>query len=164
MVGAVDDGKATLKRVATIDLSQNILAKARLEELLAALVTRGEALEAIVSAAANDASVISQDISSVVTGLQFQDRTSQRLKHISDALLAMDEACAEMASRTAPFVEGAEVSPDAHSGNIKRLLDSFTMTEVRERFATKLGETGASDAAASEQPPDASETGSIELF
>jgi methyl-accepting chemotaxis protein len=161
MVEGVDGGKVTLKRVATIDLSDNILAKERLEQLLGALVKRGDNLETIVSDAVREAEMISEDIAAMVTRFQFQDRTTQRLKHVSDALAAIDEAIEEIKTDTQASAAALDMSSDPYSANVKRLLDRFTMSEVRDRFATQLN----GGAPASGHPAaDTADAGSVELF
>ena len=161
MVEGVDGGKVTLKRVATIDLSDNILAKERLEQLLGALVKRGDNLETIVSDAVREAEMISEDIAAMVTRFQFQDRTTQRLKHVSDALAAIDEAIEEIKADTQASAAGLDMSSDPYSANVKRLLDRFTMSEVRDRFTNRLN----GGAPAAEHPAgDSADAGSVELF
>jgi methyl-accepting chemotaxis protein len=116
----------------------------------------------IVADAVKEADMISDDVTAMVTGFQFQDRTTQRLKHISDALSAIDEAIEEIKADTRAGADGLDAATEPYSANVKRLLDRFTMSEVRDRFATRLNGGGP---VAEEQPStDATEAGSIVLF
>jgi methyl-accepting chemotaxis protein len=158
-------GHATLQRVATIDLSGNILAKDRLEVLMEALVRRSSSLGSIVADAVKEAGMISADVDGMVTGIQFQDRTRQRLEHVVDTLHVIDQALEEIKSSTAtslPELVGAV--PDIEW--VKKLLERFTLGETRARFVAHLlgGERPA------DLPEDMSENsapssaGSTELF
>lgn len=164
VVDGVEDGKVTLKRVATIDLSNNILAKARLEELIGGLIKRNDAMDSIVSDAVNEAEMISEDVAAMVTGFQFQDRSTQRLKHVADALNAVDEAFEAMKAETRSTAGELGSSTEHHSDHVRKLLDRFTMSDVRERFANRLGADGQAEATPSQSAATVQDAGSIELF
>ena len=133
----ISHGHATLQRVATIDLSGNILAKDRLEVLMVALVSRNANLETIVADAVKEAGLISADVDGMVTGIQFQDRTRQRLEHVVDTLHLLDRALEEIkSSTTTTLPEQAGAAPDIEW--VKKLLERFTMSEMRARFVVHL--------------------------
>lgn len=165
LMDGISHGHATLQRVATIDLSDNVLAKERLEVLMAALLRRGSSLETIVAGAIKEAAVISADVDGMVTGIQFQDRTRQRLEHVIDTLHVIDQALEEIQSTTAtalPELKGA--APDIEW--VKRLLERFTLGEMRARFVAQLldGERPSDpwEAMSGDNAPASS--GSMELF
>ena len=154
-----------LKRVATVDMSDNILVKDRLEALLKALVRRNNELEIIVAEAVRESGVISADVAGMVTGIQFQDRTKQRLEHVVDTLHVIGEALEEIKCSTmaaAPELAGRS-APDIEW--VKRLLARYTMSDMRERFVAQILDgkpvTWTGDAAANGAP---SSSGSMELF
>ncbi|PDT88845.1 chemotaxis protein [Bradyrhizobium sp. Y36] len=162
----IASGRDTLQRVATIDMSQNILAKDRLEVLLAALMRRSEDLNGIVADAVREATVISADVESMVTGIQFQDRTKQRLEHVVDTLDVINKATNELKTSTAEEVPelAGEIKPDTEW--VKRLLDRFKLSDMRARFVSQL-----LDGQAPEEPPGGlperlapASSGSVELF
>lgn len=164
VVDGIEDGKVTLKRVATIDLSDNILAKARLEDLIGGLVKRNDAMGSIVTDAVREAEMISEDVAAMVTGFQFQDRSTQRLKHVADALNAVDEAFEAMKAETRSRAGELGSSIEHHSDHVRKLLDRFTMSDVRERFANRLGADGQAEATPSQSAATVQDGGSIELF
>jgi methyl-accepting chemotaxis protein len=151
-----------LQRVATIDMSENITARERLEVLLAALSRRNVNLSAVVSDAVRESQIISDDVDGMVTGIQFQDRTRQRLEHVVDTLHVIDKALEEVKHNTvqaAPEIQGA-VTADLEW--VKKLLDRFTMSDVRARFVAQLIEGKQPDELPEIAMPSSS--GSIELF
>ncbi|WP_296512231.1 methyl-accepting chemotaxis protein [Rhodopseudomonas sp.] len=157
-------GQETLRRVATIDMSDNILAKDRLDLLISALATRSALLKITVDSAITEAEIISGVVDGMVTGIQFQDRTKQRLEHVVDTLHVLDEAVQEVKSSTLMVApELSELEP-ADMEWVKKLLDRYTMSEVRERFIAQV-----IDGHATQMPEQAAESGptqggSVELF
>src|SRR4051812_20773085 len=134
----IADGHVTMKRVATIDMSDNLAAKERLERFLTALLQRGSAMESIVANAAREAGIICSDVDAMVTGIQFQDRTKQRLEHVVDTLQVVSQAIEEVKQGTTTALpELAGTSPPDTSW-VKHLLERYTMSEVRERFVAEL--------------------------
>jgi methyl-accepting chemotaxis protein len=165
LMDGIAHGHTTLQRVATIDLSDNILAKERLEVLMKALLRRGASLESIVADAVKEAEMISADVDGMVTGIQFQDRTRQRLEHVVDALHVIDQAIEEIKSSTTtslPELVGAV--PDIEW--VKKLLERFTMSEMRARFVAQLldGKLPADLPEDMSGKGATSSSGSVELF
>jgi methyl-accepting chemotaxis protein len=161
----IANGHVTLKRVATIDLSDNVLAKEQLERFLGALLHRGSALETIVANAVREAGVISADVDAMVTGIQFQDRTKQRLEHVVDTLRVIGQAIEEVKHSTTTAVPELVESSIPDTSWVRHLLEGYTMSEMRERFVAELLEgkpvEWPEDTPASNAP---SSSGSIELF
>ena len=161
----ITEGQETLQRVATIDMSENILAKDRLEVLLSALVKRSDNLSAIVSDAVREAAQISADVDGMVTGIQFQDRTRQRLEHVVDTLQVIGEALEETKGRTRAVVPELSNEPGSDVEWVKGLLNNIKMSELRARFVAQVLDgkqlSEISDASAHDAP---SVSGSVELF
>ncbi|HEY0330890.1 MAG TPA: methyl-accepting chemotaxis protein [Rhodopseudomonas sp.] len=161
----IASGHATLKRVATIDMSENVLAKERLEVILAALQHRGDALETIVADAVTEAAVISADVDAMVTGIQFQDRTKQRLEHVVDTLQVIAEAIDDVKHATTAALPELMASSTPDHAWVKQLLERYTLSEMRERFVAEL--IDGKPVAWPEDSPNsntAAASGSIELF
>lgn len=155
-------GQETLKRVATIDMSANIMAKDRLDVLIAALAKRSDQLSITVNEAIAESETISNTVDGMVTGIQFQDRTKQRLEHVVDTLHVVSEAIGELKTTTLAEAPQFATSTPADLAWVKKLLERYTMSEVRERFVAQVidGEAPQSSAPAGA----ASEVGTIELF
>lgn len=165
LTDGIAHGQATLQRVATIDLSDNILAKERLGILMKGLMRRSTSLATIVADAVNEAAMISADVDGMVTGIQFQDRTRQRLEHVIDTLHVIDQALEEIKSSSATRLpELADAVPDVEW--VKKLLERFTMSEMRARFVAQLldGERPADLPEKNSGNSAPSTSGSMELF
>jgi len=163
-VGAVarglHDGNEALRTVATLDMSENIMAKERLNRLVLALVERSTHLGAIAQQAARDADDIAREVGQAIICLQFQDRVAQRLAQVTDTLMIVNDAVAELHADTA--ARAGEPSPEDTARDaawLHALSDRYRLSEMRAAFVAQvLGGDPAPDAAA----PDAGS--SIELF
>lgn len=161
----IASGHRTLQRVATIDMSQNLMAKDRLEVLMHALVRRSDSLNAMVSDAMKEAAVISADVGGMITGFQFQDRTRQRLEHVVDTLHVVDQGLEELRHETEASLPGGPIAESVDNEWVKKLLDRFTLGDLRARFVAQILEgkqpgEGAGETAA--HTP--AESGTVELF
>ncbi|CCD85472.1 conserved hypothetical protein [Bradyrhizobium sp. ORS 285] len=159
----IANGHATLQRVATIDMSQNLMAKDRLEVLMNALIQRSGNLTEVVGEAMKEAEVISADVAGMVTGIQFQDRTRQRLEHVVDTLRVVDEALDELKTTTAETLDTPVVETTSDNEWVKAMLDRFTLGEMRSRFVAQIIE-GRQPVDHGEVVAAPTETGTVELF
>jgi methyl-accepting chemotaxis protein len=161
----IADGHITLKRVATVDMSENVLAKDKLDVLMASLRRRGDALGGIVADAVRAAESISADVDAMVTGIQFQDRTKQRLEHVIDTLEIVGQAIEKIESETTAALPELMASSVPDTAWVKQLLDRYTMSEMRERFVVELLDGKPANAADDvSATPTPTSSGSIELF
>jgi methyl-accepting chemotaxis protein len=157
-------GRETLKRVATLDMSENIMAKDRLDVLITALAHRSQQLRTTVESAIVEAETISGVVDEMVTGIQFQDRTKQRLEHVIDTLNVLGEAVREITSATAEAApELARLHP-ADLDWVKTLMARYTMSEMRERFVAQVIDGHAPDRPEQAATSGSTEIGTVELF
>lgn len=96
MVDGIMISRNTLARVAAVDVADDILVKERLEILLKSLVRNNNKIEVVVSDAVRELAAMSTDIAGMVTGIQFQDKTKQRLEHVVDTLQVIGQALKEI--------------------------------------------------------------------
>jgi len=104
---ALKAGHTTLAEVASMDMTRQIEAKEEVERTLAMLKERDALLTASVQTSMENAQAIEAAVGSVVTDLQFEDRTHQRLERIAAAL---DVLAAEGVLRLAPSTLGGAVA------------------------------------------------------
>jgi len=161
----IASGHKTLQRVATIDMSQNLMAKDRLEVLMAALIRRSESLTEVVAGAMKEAEVISADVGGMITGIQFQDRTRQRLEHVVDTLHVVDQGLEELRRTTEASLPVTASEQPVDTEWVKKLLDRFTLGELRARFVAEIleGKQHKTDREPAAGPAPAA-SGSVELF
>jgi methyl-accepting chemotaxis protein len=161
VVGGLNDSHDALQSVATIDMSENIMAKERLSAMVAALVDRSAALGVIADSASADAGEIAREVGAAITSLQFQDRVSQRLEQVMDTLRIVGDAFSRLEKESG--VE-AHCSSGDLSGQISwlhELASRYRLSDMRASFVSRVID---GKAAAETVSANAAEAGSIDLF
>ena len=165
VAAAIHEGHEILQKVGSVDMSTNLMAKEKLDLMVEALITRNTSIGELAASASAEADAISRDVAGIVTGVQFQDRTKQKLEHVDDALRFLDESLAGLTQTSAeqfPDI-GAAASPDLDQ--LRELVARCSMSEVRSRFIERaLGTEEAAEAASTALQQHADSMGSIELF
>lgn len=165
-VGAVarglHDSNEALRTVATLDMSENIMAKEKLNRLVVALIDRSTQLGAIAQQAARDAEDIAREVGQAITCLQFQDRVAQRLAQVTDTMSIVGDAVSDLLAETElPFGEPSAEESDREAAWLRALSDRYRLSEMRAAFVTQvLG--GESPIVSTATDVDAG--GSVELF
>ncbi|KKJ75530.1 hypothetical protein WH95_17600 [Kiloniella litopenaei] len=130
---SLSDSQGNLKEVTSIDMTENIMAKERIEEIMTCLIERNESFSQTIQNSASNSDNMTRQVSEMITGIQFQDRTSQRLGNILDALKILSEAGEEMKAKTEEQV-GEEITPELDREWLNQLINGFHLGEMRERF------------------------------
>jgi len=167
VVKGVRHGHDILREIANTDMSPQMLAKEHVDKTMESLVDQTSHFQSVLETAAGVSAEMSQTIAHVVTGMQFQDLTKQRLEAVGDSLTVISAGLEELEERTRAYLPAgtAPVMPQAW---LDHLLDRFKLSEMRQRFVRKLlmeGTAldlhGALDVNAGQ---DDSSGGDIELF
>jgi methyl-accepting chemotaxis protein len=106
------------------------------------------AREAVAAMTARS-SELADEISRAVVGLQFQDRVSQRLLHVNEALESMENALRN------PLRDDGAAPQARHQEIVAGLASSYTMDSERAVLAS---------ASAAPEPSEADNGGDVELF
>lgn len=162
--GSIERGHVTLKQVATVDMSSNIMVRERLDTLLPALVRRNDDIRSVIAEAAGGAGSISADVSGMITGIQFQDRTKQRLEHVVDTLNVVCEAFRDVMGSTRAAAPELAAAREPDVTWVKNLLSRFTMSEMRERFVAHVLDGEPVEWPEDSGTAEADDGGSMELF
>lgn len=167
VVTGVGNGHEILHSIASIDLTQQLQAKERVDHSMDGLIRQTGAFQNALRAAASVSSEMSGTISRMVTGMQFQDLTKQRLEAVNDSLAILSAGLDDLDSRTR---SGLPRGTTAHLRQewLDQLLQRFKLSEMRQRFVRRLLMEGSAldDHGVLDLPaaaPDSSE-GDIELF
>ena len=155
------DSHEALRSVATVDLSDSILAKDKLDALVNMFVQRSIRLGAIADDATTDAQEISRQIFSAITTLQFQDRVSQRLEQVVDTLQVAGDAVTKLQEETVGILPESPVDAAQEAAWLHDLASRYRLSEMRAAFVSRVIE-GRDDAEPAQDAP--SEAGSIDLF
>jgi methyl-accepting chemotaxis protein len=168
VVRGVHSGHDILRGIADTDMSPQMLAKERLDKTMDSLVSQTNHFQEVLAQAASDSHEMSRTIGTMVTRMQFQDLTKQRIEAVNDSLAIMAAGLEDLESRTLGEIPaGVEISQPQEWLNT--LLDQFKLSDMRQRFVRKLlmegsalDENGVVDLGVVQA--DASDDDDIELF
>ncbi len=162
-IGSVASGvrksHAILKNIASIDLSDHIHAKDRLDQLMSGLTDQSRQFNHLVGVAASDAETLNGAIGKIVTGIQFQDRAKQHLDHVIGTMNVLSAAIQDLKVETRGLIPGLAGDETFDVSSFEKILQSQTLGQVRSRF---LQEVLSGDSAKSSFDDD--QSGSVELF
>lgn len=167
VVKGVRNGHDILRQIANTDMSPQMLAKERVDKTMDSLVEQTNHFQSVLETAASVSSDMSSTIAHVITGMQFQDLTKQRIEAINDSLAIMSAGLGELETRIRAQVPPAIGAREPQEW-LNQLMGRFTLSEMRERFVrrlllegTALDENGVLDLDAA---GGSSAGGDIELF
>lgn len=155
-----------LRAVATTDMSTLVVAKGKVDQLVGAMVHRGSNLSEIVSEAANDAKNISRQIDQIITGMQFQDRVTQRLEQVTDTLAVLSDGVRDLQGESSAAVPTLVLDQSPRDiAWLKELSSRYKLSDMRAQFVIHVIEGQEKPVV---QDRDArgkrADTGSVELF
>ena len=167
VVKGVREGHDILRHIANTDMSPQMLAKERVDKTMESLVNQTHHFEQVLAGTSASSEEMSMVIGRMVTGMQFQDLTKQRLEHVADSMSIMTAGLEDLAARTrASIPDGVDIPFPKEW--LDSLLGRFTLSDMRERFVrrllmegTALDEHGILDAGPEETQSGA---GDVELF
>lgn len=155
----VSAAQADLARIAGTENGGVPDGQARLAAVMAGMMEQNRALSETLAEAREAAAGIDAIVDSLVTGTQFQDRTTQHLTHVVEAMGAIGEATQALQAETTQARPDLVPHVRADGPLLRRMLDQQSLSSVRQRFLNRLlHDEGAALVA---EPAGA---GEIELF
>lgn len=158
----MQESHSVLREIATLDLSEHIMAKQQIDYLLVGIMAQNDAFKAALADTAQTSGDLTKTIGQLITGMQFQDRTKQHLAQVVDVLgvLQANTLALQEATITAvPRLAGA--SGVGHDW-VERIVGKQTLGAAKHRMLTQLlSDRDTEVDIAAEAPAEASE---IELF
>jgi len=134
VANGVRRGHAQIKDVANIDLSENIMVKDTIQELMDCIIAQNESYTTALRSSETVSKDITKDISGVITQLQFQDRAKQRMENLSDTMGVMERSLAAFEDRTLNNCDGCKASSILDEEWFQSLIEGLTLGEMRDRF------------------------------
>jgi methyl-accepting chemotaxis protein len=141
----IRDSHATLRDLATIDMSADIMAKDRIDGLLGALRQHNERIATLVARRSRETKAVSADITVMAANLQCRDRAKQRLEHVADVLTVIARGIGYLGSKTDTALPGAHKDAAAQIDWLKQLAACHTPSEMRRGFITRVLEGAAAE-------------------
>ncbi|OUR76734.1 hypothetical protein A9Q83_13270 [Alphaproteobacteria bacterium 46_93_T64] len=171
VVNGVRLGNTKIKEVANVDLTDNILVKDTIRELMDCILNQNDIYSDALRSSKETSQDITKDIYSVITRLQFQDRAKQRLENIVSTLQVMEESVTSFSTETRSTFETSLTGRTNEEDWFKAVIKDLTLGEMRGRFLKAVfGEEDAFTEETENTVPQSSSTDfeydddSIELF
>lgn len=117
-----------LKEVATIDMSDNIIAKERLDKLMQGLQSQSAEFKKFLEGSASSSKVLSDTIGRMIIGMQFQDRSSQYISNTVNVLSLIKEKINANNSKECLLDEEF----------IEKICSEFRLGELKNLFLEKI--------------------------
>jgi methyl-accepting chemotaxis protein len=160
VTSGVQRGKEVLQEIATMDLSENILARERIDALLAGIVAQHDAFEAVLGETAAASGEMAVTVGQLITGMQFQDRTKQHIAQVIDTLAVLEESTVAVQHATDAAFPGLFQPGTIDQTALARSIEKQTLGAVKSRILAKL----LTDAADPESETIGEAEADMELF
>ena len=154
-------GHKQIREVANIDLSENILVKDTIRDLMDCIVRQNSQFTEALQASENVSTDITKDIYGVITKLQFQDRAKQRIENLNGTLAVMEQSLSAFEDQTKLQFDGDITEIPSQEDWFRSIIEDLTLGEMRDRFMNAVfGEQEASSASTDLAPTTQTSTNS----
>jgi len=161
-IGAVGHGlrgaHAQLQKIAAADRSSQTSTRARLDAVLAGMAEQNRRLSTVVDEALDASAEIAGTVARLITGAQFQDRTTQHLTHVTEALGVLGEAVEALQRESRDAVPAFSEITGIDAALLERMVSRQSLSSVRQRFLARLLDDRAVE------PEEEAAGGDVELF
>ncbi len=138
-----------------------------LAALMQTLTERNAEMSRELSSSGGISQKVTEDVGRLITSIQFQDRTSQRLQNIKATLGTLGDAGAALSDETKTAGQSVGIVAEADEEWLRQIVGDRTLGEMRRRFVMSMfGEetTDADQDDAKSSSADADDDNDIELF
>jgi methyl-accepting chemotaxis protein len=161
----VRKGHEVMQEIATLDLSENILAKDRIDALLAGIAAQHGRFGSVLADTATASAEMAGTVGRLITGMQFQDRTKQQIAQVIETLAVLEAATESAQQATDAALPGAFTPGGVDQEALERIIEKQTLGGMKARVLSRLLSDDGGEAAAEDAGPVADDQqGDIELF
>lgn len=135
---AVRSARQQLRTIGGRDRDDRTDTSLRLARVLDGMTAQSRQLGTILAEASQAAAEIDRSVAQMITSAQFQDRVTQHLAHVSNALETLGDIAADLQGDTRRQVDVLRDRNEVDLSVLHRLLDQQTLSAVRRRFLQRL--------------------------
>ena len=137
IVNSVNSSHLTLQKVATIDMTENIMVRDQIDIMMKSILAQNEELTVVLNKAAQSSRATSASIGGMVMSIQFEDKVSQAISNTVEVLgvLSQIETGFQEAAHRALAGEG-RLPVDADLCD--RIIKGFKLSEFSNKFVANL--------------------------
>lgn len=132
---SVGKGYTILKDVATADMADNMSAREKLDTLMEGLISRNESFKQTLQATADASAHISDTVTRMTVGMQFQDRTKQVVENCVALLQSYGTALDELDEAAPPRIKASQSAHKVRNDMVEAMLHAVTLGTVRHNLA-----------------------------
>lgn len=142
VVGSVTASYATLNNVATVDMSDNIIFKEKVDDIMQSIMEQSKNVSLIMQESADSAKNTSTAISGLTIEMQFSDKASQYINNMINILkIIMEQKQNQQDNAIKNF--GITISNhDTDKLFLEKVLSVFTLSSVKKSFINHLVSKG----------------------
>lgn len=142
VVRSVETSYTTLNDVATVDMSDNIMVKEKIDMIMDSIIAQSKKITSVMSENAASAKKTADSISGLTIEMQFSDRASQYIGNMLNVLKVIIEETEEH-KRNAILSLGIKLSnSDVNVEVIDRILNGITLSQIKREFIAYLVSEG----------------------
>jgi methyl-accepting chemotaxis protein len=164
VTAGVGRGHAVMQEIATLDLSQNIMAKERIDSLLAGIAAQHASFGVVLAETAASSSAMAATVGQLIVGMQFQDRTKQHIAGVIETLGVLRETTVAMQEFSAASFPGRFAPGGFDEVALERIIERQTLGGMKARILRRLLTAECSTETVADQNTAGDAAGDIELF
>ncbi len=163
---SVETGYGILKQVATTDMSENIIAKEKLDLLMDSLVARNDSFKEALTKTAETSQRISSTIQEMTIGMQFQDRTSQVVQNSVGMMQVYEQTLHALGGLAPDSMRGQPLAESFQRECATTILQSCQLSSIKQLLASHLQQHDVMVASAEYQSAESTsdDEDDVELF
>lgn len=128
----------TVKKIANVDMSENIVAKERIDTMMNNIMDYNNNLREKLIHSAESNEEISEKICSLITNFQFHDRAKQYISEIANIINTCNVMIEKNVSQSRSFLH----FDSRHNGFAETIIDSVNLSDLRNKIIRHIKDDG----------------------
>ncbi len=142
VVTSVTTSYTTLNEVATVDMSDNIMVKEKIDIIMQAILDQNKHISEVMQVSAQTSKETSGSISGLTIEMQFSDRASQYINNIINILKIIMEETASHKDNAVLSLGVKMSNQDVDSKLVDKILSVLTLSQIKKSFIQYLVNEG----------------------
>jgi methyl-accepting chemotaxis protein len=173
VVESVKDSFGTLNEVATVDMSDNILVKEKIDLIMKSILQQSEDIEKVLHENIEFSKETSKNISGMTMDMQFSDRASQYINNITDIVKVIQEDTKANKDQGVKSLGIDLQNQDINNSDAEKIISKLTLSQlkkdfieflVKEKYINSPSDVGQEEIASTASDSAADDDDDIELF
>lgn len=137
IVNSVNQSHGTLQKVATIDMTENIMVRDQIDSMMASILNQNTEMSGVLESAASSARNTAMAISAMVMSIQFEDRLSQVLGNVVEVVGILENITKGFQAAAVRQVGSASMM-SVDEDLCRSITGAFKLSELNHNFIGHL--------------------------